>query len=277
MALGAFVVRQRRAASPLLDLELFRNPRFSAASATIMVLFFALFGFLFLATQYLQFVLGYEPLEAGGRDDRVRDAVGEAGGALRPRGVASTGMALFAAGLALAATVTTGTGDGRFGIALLLMGAGMVLAGAPATESIMSSLPPARANIGSAVNDTTRELGGALGGAVVGSRVAALRGAARRRAGGRAGVARRGGAGRRVRRAHPRRLRARDVARVDRRRGGGWARRAAGLAVPAYAGASTRWSCDSQRSVSCAASRSAAGPKQVPRMNTSVWSSQLVE
>src|SRR4029079_3431452 len=64
---AAFVAQQRRAAQPLLDLRLFRDPRFSAASATIMVLFFALFGFLFLATQYLQFVLGYSPSAAGVR------------------------------------------------------------------------------------------------------------------------------------------------------------------------------------------------------------------
>ena len=66
-ALTAFVVQQRRAAEPLLDLRLFRDPRFTAASATIMVLFFALFGFLFLSTQYLQFVLGLSPSAAGVR------------------------------------------------------------------------------------------------------------------------------------------------------------------------------------------------------------------
>ena len=63
--LGGFVRRQRRIAEPLLDLFLFRDPRFSAASTAVMVLFFALFGFLFLSTQYLQFVLGFSPLEAG--------------------------------------------------------------------------------------------------------------------------------------------------------------------------------------------------------------------
>ena len=91
------------------------NPRFSAASATIMVLFFALFGFLFLATQYLQFVLGL--LAVGGRraraalrrrDDRVRAAVGEARRALRHQARRDAGMLLFAAGLAVAATVALG-------------------------------------------------------------------------------------------------------------------------------------------------------------------------
>src|SRR3954471_7902900 len=83
--------------------------------------------------------------------------------------VATAGMLLFAAGLAVAASISTSSGYGRLAVAFLLMGAGMGLAGAPATESVMGSLPPERANIGSAVNDTARELGGALGVAVVGS------------------------------------------------------------------------------------------------------------
>jgi EmrB/QacA subfamily drug resistance transporter len=179
--LGAFLRRQRRAAQPLLDLGLFRDPRFSAASATVMVLFFALFGFLFVATQYLQFVLGFSPTAAGLRVLPYAGAMivfaslsaklVERHGTRR---VATVGMLLFAAGLAVAATIGIDTGYGRLAFAFVLMGTGMGLAGAPATESIMSSLPPARANIGSAVNDTTRELGGALGVAVVGSIMASL-------------------------------------------------------------------------------------------------------
>ena len=88
--------------------------------------------------------------------------------------VVTAGMLLFATGLAVAATITVGAGYGRLAVALLFMGAGMGLAGAPATESIMGALPPERANIGSAVNDTTRELGGALGVAVVGSIMSSL-------------------------------------------------------------------------------------------------------
>jgi EmrB/QacA subfamily drug resistance transporter len=180
-ALAAFALQQRRAAEPLLDLRLFSNPRFSAASGTIMVLFFALFGFLFLATQYLQFVLGFSPSAAGVRvlpyaAAMIVFAPLSAGLASRlgTKRVATAGMLLFAAGLGVAATVTTSTGYGRLAVALALMGAGMGLAGAPATESIMGSLPPERANIGSAVNDTTRELGGALGVALVGSLMSAL-------------------------------------------------------------------------------------------------------
>jgi len=162
---------------------LFRNPRFSAASAAIMVLFFALFGFLFLATQYLQFVLGFSPVEAGVRVLPYAGAMivfasvsARLVAAFGTKRVATLGMLLFAAGLAIAGTLDVGTGYGRLALAFVAMGAGMGLAGAPATESIMNALPPARANVGSAVNDTTRELGGALGVAVVGSITASLYG-----------------------------------------------------------------------------------------------------
>jgi EmrB/QacA subfamily drug resistance transporter len=181
VTLVAFVLWQRRVEAPLLDVRLFENARFTAASSTIMVLFFALFGFLFLSTQYLQFVLGYSPSAAGVRVLPYAGAMIVFAPLssmfvvrLGTKRAVTAGMLLFSIGLAVAATVTTGTGYGRLGIALLCMGAGMGLAGAPATESIMGSLPPERANIGSAVNDTTRELGGALGVAIVGSIMSSL-------------------------------------------------------------------------------------------------------
>ena len=181
IALVAFVLRQRRIEEPLLDVRLFANPRFTAASSTVMVLFFALFGFLFLSTQYLQFVLGYSPSGAGLRILPYAGAMivfaPLSSKLVVPFGtkrVVTTGMLLFSIGLAVAATVTIGSGYGRLAVALVLMGAGMGLAGAPATESILGALPPERANIGSAVNDTTRELGGALGVAVVGSIMSSL-------------------------------------------------------------------------------------------------------
>jgi EmrB/QacA subfamily drug resistance transporter len=176
LALVAFVVRQRSIEAPLLDVHLFKNPRFTAASSIIMVLFFALFGFLFLSTQYLQFVLGYSPSAAGLRVLPYAGAMivfaplsSKLVARFGTKRVVTAGMLLFSTGLAIAATVTTHSGYGRLGIALLFMGAGMGLAGAPATESIMGSLPPARANIGSAVNDTTRELGVAIVGSIMSS------------------------------------------------------------------------------------------------------------
>ena len=175
---------QRRVAEPLLDVRLFRNARFTAASTTVMVLFFALFGFLFLSTQYLQFVLGYSPSAAGVRMLPYAGAMIVAAplssklvARFGTKRVVTTGMLLFAAGLAdrgddhARAPATAGSAS-----RCCFMGAGMGLAGAPATESIMGSLPPERANIGSAVNDTTRELGGALGVAIVGSIMSSLYG-----------------------------------------------------------------------------------------------------
>jgi EmrB/QacA subfamily drug resistance transporter len=183
LALGTFVLQQRATSAPLLDVRLFRNARFTAASATVMVLFFALFGFLFGATQYLQFVLGLSPAAAGVRILPYAGAMILAASAsaklvehFGTKRIATLGMAVFSAGLAVAATVGIDTGYGRLAIAFVLMGLGMGCAGAPATDSIMRSLPPARANIGSAVNDTTRELGGALGVAVVGSLMSSLYG-----------------------------------------------------------------------------------------------------
>ncbi len=180
-ALVAFVAWERRVDEPLLDVRMFRNARFSAASLTVTVLFFALFGFLFLSTQYLQFVLGYSPSAAGLRMLPYAGAMIVAApmssklvARLGTKRVVTAGMLTFAAGLGIAATITTTTGYSRLAIAMLFMGAGMGLAGAPATESIMGALPSDRAGIGSAVNDTTRELGGALGVAIVGSVVSSL-------------------------------------------------------------------------------------------------------
>jgi MFS family permease len=146
-----------------------------------MVLFFALFGFLFLSTQYLQFVLGCSPSAAGVRVLPYAGAMivcaplsSKLVARFGARRVVTMGMVSFATGLAVAATITTGSGYDRLAIALVLMGAGMGLAAAPATESITGSVAPGRANIGAAVNDTTRELGGALGVAIVGSVMSSL-------------------------------------------------------------------------------------------------------
>jgi len=183
LALVAFIAWERRVEEPLLDVRLFRNARFTAASLTVTVLFFALFGFLFLSTQYLQFVLGFSPSAAGLRMLPYALAMIVAAptsskivARFGTKRVVTTGMLTFAGGLSVAATITTATGYGRLAIAMLLMGVGMGLAGAPATESIMGALPRDRAGIGSAVNDTTRELGGALGVAIVGSVVSSIYG-----------------------------------------------------------------------------------------------------
>jgi predicted MFS family arabinose efflux permease len=181
LALIAFTAWEQRVAAPMLDVRFFHNPRFTAASATIALVFFALFGFVFLSTQYLQFVLDYSPLAAGLRTLPFAAAMMviapfsskfvERFGTKR---VVVLGMLTFAAGLAIAATMTATSGYPRLGVAMLLLGAGLGLAGAPATESIMGSLPRSRAGVGSAMNDTAREVGGALGVAIVGSIVSSI-------------------------------------------------------------------------------------------------------
>ena len=177
LALVAFVVRERSAAHPMLDVTLFKDRRFSAASGAVTITFFALFGFIFLVTQYFQFVRGYGTLSTGARILPVALTIAVAsvaGALLAPRigtkVVVTTGLLLFATSFLWISTVAV---DASYAVVIVpqmvLMGLGMGLISTPATESILLVLPPARAGVGSAVNDATRELGGTLGVAVVGS------------------------------------------------------------------------------------------------------------
>lgn len=181
--LATFVWWELRVTDPLLDVHLFRKMRFTAASLAITLGFFALFGFIFLVTQYLQLVKGYSALEAGVRtlpfafamvvaavtSPRIERRVGT-------KLVVAAGLTLMAAGFAIAATNDASTPYSVIATAMILMGLGLGSAAAPATESIMASLPPAKAGVGSAVNDTTREVGGTLGVAVLGSIMASVYG-----------------------------------------------------------------------------------------------------
>jgi EmrB/QacA subfamily drug resistance transporter len=180
----AFGWWERRSQHPMLPMELFRNPRFSAASGAIAMAFFALFGSVFLLTHHLQFVLGYTPLQAGVRVLPVAALAVAAPLAARlverigTKLVVVTGLLIVAGALWLLSTVEFGDGYGLVAATLALLGIGMGLTVAPATESIMGSLPLAKAGVGSAMNDTTRQVGGALGVAVLGSILAASYGAA---------------------------------------------------------------------------------------------------
>jgi EmrB/QacA subfamily drug resistance transporter len=181
---AAFVWWERRVQHPMLPMEFFGNPRFSVASGAIAMAFFALFGSVFLLTQHLQFVLGYTPLQAGVRVLPVAALAVAAPLAARltervgTKLVVSAGLLVVAGALWLLSTVEFGDGYGRVAAALALLGCGMGFVMAPATESIMGSLPLAKAGVGSAMNDTTRQVGGALGVAVLGSILAAGYGAA---------------------------------------------------------------------------------------------------
>jgi len=173
--LGVLVWWELQAPYPMLKMTFFRNPRFSAASASITLVFFAMFGTVFLIAQYLQFVLGFSPFQAGIRVMPVATLIIAAPLSARlterlgTKAVVTTGLLLVATALGILAMVEPGGGYGRVALALSVMGLGMGTTMAPATESIMGSLPLAKAGVGSAMNDTTRQVGGALGVAVLGS------------------------------------------------------------------------------------------------------------
>ncbi|HEX8103059.1 MAG TPA: MFS transporter [Solirubrobacteraceae bacterium] len=174
--LAVFVRWELRVAQPMLDVRLFRHPRFTAASGAISLAFFALFGMIFFLTQYMQTVLGYTALQSGVRMLPVAGALIVAGGLSQPltarhgttRMVAG-GLTVASAGLALLGLAGAEDGIAAVIASEVVVGLGFGLAMAPATESIMGSLPLARASVGSAVNDTTRTTGGALGVAILGS------------------------------------------------------------------------------------------------------------
>jgi EmrB/QacA subfamily drug resistance transporter len=172
---AVFIAWERRSEHPMLQMEFFRNPRFSAANVAITLVFFALFGTVFLVTQYLQFVLGLTPLQAGLRLMTVSTMIVFAPLSARlverigTKAVVTTGLVLVAVSLGIMAGTSPDDSFTRIGIAMAILGAGMGTTMAPATESIMGSLPLGKAGVGSAMNDTTRQVGGALGVAVLGS------------------------------------------------------------------------------------------------------------
>jgi EmrB/QacA subfamily drug resistance transporter len=182
--LGAFIVLERRAAHPMLDVRLFRNLRFSAASGAVTVSFFTLFGFIFLITQYFQFVRGYGPLSAGVRLLPVALSVGAgsvAGTALAVRAgtklIVTAGLVAMAVFYGwVAATISATLGYPVIAVQMVLYGLGLGLTSAPATESIMGAVSRGMAGVGSAVNDSTRLIGGTLGVAVIGSVCASVYG-----------------------------------------------------------------------------------------------------
>jgi len=178
VALAAFVGWERRTPDPMLDPRLFRSRAFSAGTLSITAQFFAAFGFFFAALQYLQFVVGLSPLQAAirllplpfvliplaRRAPHLARRVGF-------RRLGPAGLLVMAAGFVVFSTLDVEFSYGTFVAGLVLFGAGMGLAGTPATTAITESLPPAKQGVASAVNDTARELGSALGIAILGSAI----------------------------------------------------------------------------------------------------------
>jgi EmrB/QacA subfamily drug resistance transporter len=171
-----FVWYEKRQEHPMVDLNLFKNARLSAAAGSIGIAFMAMLGMMFLLTQYLQFVQGYSPLDTGYR--LVPMALGFLVGAptsaafvakTNSKVVMSVGMLLVAISVGSMALLAVETTYWWTGTLIFLMGLGMANTMAPATDSVMAAVPEAQAGVGSALNDTVRQIGGALGVGIFGS------------------------------------------------------------------------------------------------------------
>jgi EmrB/QacA subfamily drug resistance transporter len=174
--LYVFVRWERVAPHPMLPMRLFADRRFSVGSGVITTAFFMLFGFFFVFVLFMQFARGYSPLGAGiamlpmpatflvasPRSAAVAERLGNG----RTIGL---GMLIMAVGLGIFSLISVSSPYLVLALAMVVMAAGASITMAPATANIMSAVPMAKAGVGSAVNDTTRELGGALGIAVSGS------------------------------------------------------------------------------------------------------------
>ncbi len=178
--IAGFVGWELRQKHPLLDPRIFAHPRLAAGSFGIFAQFFTFFGFTFIVLQYLQLLRGDSPLKGSLSvlplavamipTARLSPTLAAKFGA---RQVCVVGLVLVAAGMALMAQLGTTTSYWYFAGALLVLGAGMGAAMTPATSWITESLPKAQQGVASALNDLSREVGGAIGIAVIGSILAA--------------------------------------------------------------------------------------------------------
>src|SRR5436190_2322065 len=166
LVIAAFVGVERRTAQPMMDVSLFRNPRFTAASGSITIGFFVLAGFSFVMTQYFQFIKGYSPFGTGVRLLPVAISIAVAavvGTRLAVRignnAVVGAGLALWGGAVLWIATVDASTSYYVIIAQMIMGGGGLGLITAPATEAIMGAVPTAKAGVGSAVNDATRLFG----------------------------------------------------------------------------------------------------------------------
>jgi hypothetical protein len=176
VVITSFVIWELHVDHPMLPLRFFTNRRYSAAIAALALVLFALVGVFFLITQYLQFALGYSPLEAGLRIAPIALVllvVAPLSMVLARRigskAVVSSGMILIAIGLGILSTTTVHGTYRDCVIPFILLGTGVALALAPCTESVMGSLPIEEAGVGSATNDVSMQVGAALGVGVLGT------------------------------------------------------------------------------------------------------------
>jgi predicted MFS family arabinose efflux permease len=171
-----FIWWEQRVEQPMLHVSVFRNRRFSAASASVAFVYFSLMGVSYFLTSYMQSVLGHSALGAGELMLAVAGGIMVTSRIAVPlterigsKIVVAFGLAVVALGMYLFTTFEAGSTDLHVCAVIGTMGLGMGLTMSPATEAIMGSLPPAKAGIGSAMNDVVREVAGTLGIAVLGS------------------------------------------------------------------------------------------------------------
>jgi EmrB/QacA subfamily drug resistance transporter len=179
--LTVFIIWELRQEHPMLDPRFFRSRRLSAGSLSIFIQFFAFFGFTFVALQYMQGVRGDSPLKAALSmlplavammpTSRITPKLVARFGS---RNVCVAGLVLVASGLAIISRVGTTSSYWLLLAGLIPLGIGMGAAMTPATAAITEGLPAEQQGVGSALNDLSREVGGALGIAVIGSIVTAL-------------------------------------------------------------------------------------------------------
>ena len=167
---------ESRSAHPMIDVTLFRNPRFTAACGAVAVGLFALLGFIFLMTQYFQIVKSYSPLSTGVRLLPLAASVAlisVAGTRLAVRIgnkiIVSSGLGLLAVAMLWTSRDSQATSYAVLVAQEIVLGAGMGLTQPPAAEAVLGAAPADKAGIASAVNGSTRLFGGTLGVAVVGS------------------------------------------------------------------------------------------------------------
>ena len=188
VAAVGFVVWELRTRRPLLDVRVFADREFSGGALVVASQFFTVFGVMFLAVQYLSFVKGYGTLQSAAALAPIGALVVPAALVADPlarhhgRGrVSAAGLAIMVIGFLALAPMTAASGYAQMGVAFTIISAGFGLAAAPATAAIVGALPAAKQGVASAINDVSRELGGALGVAALGS---AFNGAYRARIGG---------------------------------------------------------------------------------------------
>ncbi len=176
VGLLAFVAWELRHPHPMLDVRKFALRPFGGSMLAVLFFFFGTFGAIYYATQFLQFVLGYDALQTGVRLLPLAGAVfagAAATGRLAPKlgvkALVTTGMAIGTVGVFLLVQVDKASGYGDFLPTLLLLGFAIGLSVSPATDTIMGSFPEAELGVGGGANDTALELGGSLGIAILGS------------------------------------------------------------------------------------------------------------